>query len=492
MEEIDSTAIDYSEGGYVENKRIKGLVHVHDFRYSQAVFRNCIFENDIIFFSNSDKKKIHFSFTFCTIKRIIIDCFVDYISIEDCKINVIKQSEKGETYFIEIFSDNDKKNSLENFTILNSNTNRLLIRNYIINTLYFRGLNISETFDILNIEIQKFHLINSKIKIGSIIKVKSYDDFCLKDFQSDTDIYMDTLECKEIRIYSELRNVNLILNNVTSKTLRFQNLEVINSTFKMDTVKIFETLYLLNSDFNNSFFVDCDFKKCKIEISFPIIRNINSLNVTFSDDVVYYFQLRNATKEKQVSELIEFYRQLKINAILQHNQFDSLYYYAKEMNYYFKSLKNLRELSEILAFRNKKIKNVIIWLFQWIYDFYDLAIYSIFKRKNSFESFRIWLFKYTNNFGLKWFRPSMIYIVISYILFVIANDSYEFTNVLKFDAFIDSNFLHFLNPINKLSFFEITGKNTFKSSLIELLAIIIQGFLIYQIIRGFRKYTLKT
>ena len=117
MEEIDSTAIDYSEGGYVENKRIKGLVHVHDFRYSQAVFRNCIFENDIIFFSNSDKKKIHFSFTFCTIKRIIIDCFVDYISIKDCKINVIKQSEKGETYFIEIFSDKDKKNSLENFTI---------------------------------------------------------------------------------------------------------------------------------------------------------------------------------------------------------------------------------------------------------------------------------------------------------------------------------------------------------------------------------------
>ena len=111
MEEINFTEIDFSKGGYVENKRIKDLGYIGDFKYPQAIFRNCIFENDIIFSSNSEKRKFHFSFAQCNIKRIVIDSFVNYISIENCNINVIKQSEKGETYFIEIFSDNDKKNS---------------------------------------------------------------------------------------------------------------------------------------------------------------------------------------------------------------------------------------------------------------------------------------------------------------------------------------------------------------------------------------------
>ena len=211
----------------------------------------------------------------------------------------------------------------------------------------------------------------------------------------------------------------------------------------------------------------------------------------FSDDIKYYTEFDIATNEKKIAELMEFYRQLKFNAITQHNHYNALDYYSKEMNWYFKSLKNLDDFSTKFSVKNKSLQKVLKCIFEWLYDLYDLVIYSAVKKRNPFEGFRIWVFKYTNNFGIDWIRPTLIYIVLSYLLFVVANESYEFTSSFQFSAITNPDFPRFLNPINKFSFSEVTQPNSFRTALAELFAIIIQGFLLYQLIRGFRKYVLK-
>lgn len=487
MEEIHFYKIDFSTVGVIQDKIIKGNVHFKDFEYHQANFENCVFD-DIIFSSNSKRAKTYFSFTKCEIRRIDINCFVDHLCINDCKIHAIKQ-EKGETRFIEIFSD-DKVNNINYLMLFNSDCNQLSIKHYNINHLSLQGLNTKTSLLIDNVTVfENFSIIGCLIKNGSILNVICKSNFVLDKFDLNTDLYLRYLDCRWIHLIDKLRNVNLILKDIKCKYLTLQNIEVINSLFKIENIVVSEELSLLESDFGNTFFVDCDFSKCRISISFPILNAIKSLNLKFSNNVANFNQNWEDTKEKLNTELIEFYRQLKVNAISQHNQYNSLYYYSKEMNCYYKSLKSLKELSKIIKFKNKKIHTIFKWLFEWMYDFYDLSIYSIIKRKSPFEGFRIWIFKYSNNFGIDWIRPTIIYLALSYFLFVIGSDEYDFTLKMKLEAFVDPNFPRFLNPISKFSFNDLNEGKRFISSFIDLIAIITQGFLIYQIIKGFRKFS---
>lgn len=492
LEEIEAYKIRFSEVDTFDGKKIKGGIIINEFKNGNVVFHNCVFDSPIKFKSNSSKKIFSFSFLKCTITQVYIECFVDTLTFDDCKISAIYQREGGETNNLGIICDENEKNSIENLILVNSKTNQLLLRDYRINTISLRNFHIEKSLDIRNIDVfQKFDIIDCNIKFGSVITSGFHDDFCIKELHSGSDLYFDTINCKHVRIYSSLRNVTLILRTIEAQSLRFQNLEVINSRFKLDTVTVSDNLYLLDSDFNDTVFADCNFSNCKIEISFPILRNIKSTNLYFSDNVQFYHQNRNDTIEKQNSEKIEFYRQLKINSTEQNNQFDALKYYSKEMDWYLKSMRNLPELSIILNIRNTRCKSLTIWLFQWLYDFYDLVIHSTIKWKNPFEKFRLWLFKYTNNFGVDWFRPAIIYLIISYLFFIQASNSYDFTLKLRFDALFDPDFIRFLNPIHKLSLFELINEYTFKTAFIEFFAIITQGFLIYQIIRGFRKFSFK-
>ena len=492
LEEIEASSIRFSETSSFDGKRIKGAITINEYKYENVVFHKCVFDRPIKFVSNLKKRNFSFSFIKCTIQQVYIECFVDTLTFDDCKISAIIQREGGETNNLGIICDGIVKSSIENLILLNSKTKQLILRDYRINTISLRNFHIEDSLDIVNVDVfQKFEIINCKIIVGSIIASKFHEDFCIKELQSGSDIYIDTINCKHVRIYSSLRNVNLILRTVEAQSLRFQNLEVINSRFKLDTVTVSDNLYLLDSDFNDTVFADCNFRNCKIEISFPILRNIKSTNLYFSDNVQFYHQNRNETIEKQNSEKIEFYRQLKINSIEQNNQFDALKYYSKEMDWYLKSMKNLPELSTRVKTKNKKLNSFIIWLLTWIYDFFDLVIISVFKFKNPFEKFRLWLFKYTNNFGVEWFRPTIIYLIISYLFFTGASETYDFTWKIKFEAFVDPNFPRFLNPINKLSLYDLSGNHSYLSAVIEFISMIAQGFLIYQIIRGFRKFSMK-
>lgn len=490
MEEIYFHDIDFKEVDLIQNKIIKGNVLLKDFDFYQASFVNCEF-NHITFVSNTKRATTYFAFTKCKINRIVINCFVDHICIDDSEVHTLKQ-EKGETRFIEIFCDEAEKNFINYLMLFNSTCQQLSIKNYRINTLSLRGLNVPQSLTIDNIiVIQNFSLIGCFIKSGNILTTTCKSVFSLAKFQPNTDLYLGYLDCQKIRFIDKLRSISLILSNLKCKFLYFQTFEVINSTFKLNDIFVEHELFLLESDFGNSYFVDCNFTNCKTFISFPILTSIKSLNLNFSNNVSYYNQFGEATKEKKIAELIEFYRQLKFNAISQQNHYDSLKYYSKEMNCYFQSLRNLDEFYYFLGIKNKYLKDIFTWVFEWIYDLYDLVIHSIFKRRNPFEGLRIWIFKYTNNFGTDWIRPAILYVILSYLLFVVANENYVFTSTFKFSAMIDPNFPHFLNPLNKLSFSELTNQNTFKTSFVELIAIVTQGFLIYQIIRGFRKFIIK-
>ena len=490
MEEISIYDIDFSQNIELMDKKIKGIIHFKDFKFHQATFENCVFER-IFFSSNGQKAETYFQFTKCKINRIEINCFVDHICINDSQVHSIKQ-EKGETRFLEIFCDEAVKNYINYLMLFNSTCKQLSLKGYRINTLSLRDLKVPQSLTIEDVTvIQNFTIVGCFIKEGSILNTTSKSNFSLAKLQPDTDLYLGYMDCHTFRFVDKLRNLNLIINKLKCKLLFFQNFEVINTTFKLNDIIVSEELRLLESDFGSSHFVDCDFTKCRTLISFPVLTSIRSLNLNFSDNVEYFNQIGDAAKEKKIAELMEFYRQLKYNALSQHNQYKSLTYYSKEMNWYYKSLKNLGGFSSKFGVKNKYLHKVMRWLFEWIYDLYDLVIHSALKKRNPFEGFRVWVFKYTNNFGIDWIRPSLIYIVLSYLLFIIASENYDFTKSIQFSAFIDPDFPKFLNPINKFSFSDATHPGSFKTALAELFAIIVQGFLIYQIIRGFRKYVLK-
>jgi len=102
----------------------------------------------------------------------------------------------------------------------------------------------------------------------------------------------------------------------------------------------------------------------------------------------------------------------------------------------------------------------------------------------------LWWHKYTSSFGIDWFRPTLLYFALSFFLFMDLSE-YDFTINFKFDIFKDPNFYYFLDPL-KSKKIEFINQPSFVIASVSLIASIMQGLLIYQIIQGFRKYSYKS
>lgn len=223
--------------------------------------------------------------------------------------------------------------------MLDSSCRHLSLKNYDIDTLTLRRLKVDFKLTIDNVTVyQNFTIVDCLIKNGNIVNISSKYFFSIANLDFDTDLFLGYTNCETLQIIGKIRSSALILNEVKCQNLRFDSLEVLSSLVKMDNIQVTKQLFMLESDFGETYFVDCNFSECRISISFPILTSIKSMNLNFSDDVIYNTEFGEATKKKEIDELMEFYRQLKFNAITQHNHYNALKYYSKEMNWYFKSL----------------------------------------------------------------------------------------------------------------------------------------------------------
>ena len=111
----------------------------------------------------------------------------------------------------------------------------------------------------------------------------------------------------------------------------------------------------------------------------------------------------------------------------------------------------------------------------------------LFSKDQCAEKVALSFGRYTNFFGLWWFRPLILYFLFSFVLFYFVSGF----NIVFFSESpcnsLESDFMRFLNPTHDMNDFEFV--NTGKASVIFLdyLTRIIQGLMAYQVIRGFRK-----
>lgn len=129
----------------------------------------------------------------------------------------------------------------------------------------------------------------------------------------------------------------------------------------------------------------------------------------------------------------------------------------------------------------------ILWVINPFIDIIELFT----KSDSNFEDkFILFLGRYTNNFGLSWFRPLLLYLISTYLVIVCIANGYEFTLSFEFALLNNTSFYDSFIPSFKISegLNAIIGEESVPTKISLLTLKIWQGFLIYQIIRAFRRF----
>jgi hypothetical protein len=95
----------------------------------------------------------------------------------------------------------------------------------------------------------------------------------------------------------------------------------------------------------------------------------------------------------------------------------------------------------------------------------------------------LWFNNWTNDFGLNWWKPLLILLVLTLLFYLLLLWSLDMP-ILNSDHW--QYIIQFLNPIHKFDW--VIG---FLPNLINVIFKVFEGLLIYQIIQAFRKYTRK-
>jgi hypothetical protein len=178
--------------------------------------------------------------------------------------------------------------------------------------------------------------------------------------------------------------------------------------------------------------------------------------------------------------------------------FDNIFHNLKYTNIIWK---NLVEVGEITSDKNRlekqqdtyrTLKNVtqansdypqaIEFYAREMKNYKDL----VKSNKNDYslsDRITLWFNNWTNDFGLNWWKPLLILLVLTLLFYLLLLWSLDMP-ILNSDHW--QYIIQFLNPIHKFDW--VIG---FLPNLINVIFKVFEGLLIYQIIQAFRKYTRK-
>ncbi len=449
-----------------------GAVFLNEPISHDLVFTNCEIQLLEIHDKQSYKER-SFDFINCRILEIKIHGSIFQLSFEDCEIETFWQSSKS---YIELlfFNANSIDYKIKNLFFSEGKTINCVIEGYSVELFstsnhFFTNVEIQDTAN-----LNHLHSYASRFSSFYIYQIKEADFQFLENSEIKFyEAFADKISFKDTFINS---SVTLYFTQVNE--LNFERLKSNNSSFFLENVAIKNNFKLVYSDLGQSQLIDCDLTNCNILIKASMLSQINSIRVNWPKGVIISDPDKKLTIERRVLEEMEFWRQLKINAITQRNQFNALLFYTREMDVKYLSCKSVPQKG-----RKRKAEKIAFWLINPIIDFFDI-IYSCIRKRNA-EGIMLWWHRYTSNFGIEWFRPTVIYFALSYFLFFIIND-YSIILSFKLGILKDPKFYSFLIPVKNFD-----GETYMKAS-ISLVASILQGLLIYQIIQGFRKYSFKS
>lgn len=472
MDVVDSSTIDFNQEKNFNDLEFRGILLIDNIP-SNKEFVGCTFTDRVIIGNNF--QNIVIRFTKCNLTQIEVSGKTDWLCFHNCSFELLHQKPNSE---IENLAISASKETCKIGSVVFENSK-------------------TGSFNIGDITIDKIEANNHSFRDFKVTMCKSDISFKSENteyqsafisFSQFSSVSIGPIKNSEIRFYDVSSTFfSLVKKNLNSKTflnlievneLDFFDFENIDSLVCLENVKIKDLFRIVNSNLGKLKLIDCKFESSRLETSLSTLIDVYSVHTSWPVNIFYYELASWATEERRFLEKMEFWRQLKVNAITQKNQFNTLLFYTREMDVKYLSCKSLPQKG-----RKRKAEKIAVWFINPIIDFFDI-IYSCIRKRNA-EGIMLWWHKYTSSFGIDWFRPTVVYFALSYFLFFLIND-YSFILSFKLDILKDPKFYSFLVPVKNFD-----GETYMKAS-ISLGASIFQALLIYQIIQGFRKYSFKS
>lgn len=317
--------------------------------------------------------------------------------------------------------------------------------------------------------------------IGQIISTSIIDS--LRVGSSDIKNLVCAGIIRKIKIKPTRYNIPNKINHLRFSLLESTSIRIIDTEIKLIQFKKFD------DDFKTLFDVDlyrCNFSDTRVDIQ-TIFHSITWTGVKWPTKLDKYDPIF-------LDDYSESFRLLKIEAAKQSNKKHELEFLALEMKAIkelnsFKWHKRLKQKSNnfkpILGFINPR--RCILWVINPFIDIIELFP----KSDSNFEDKSIFfLGRYSNNFGLSWGRPFLLYLISTYLVIVCISNKYDFTTSFEFALLKNPSFYDSLIPSFKISdgLNAIIGKELVSTKIGLLSLKIWQGFLIYQFIRAFRRF----
>ena len=248
--------------------------------------------------------------------------FQDNLTILNCESNIFD------------FFNCKVENSL--YLVCNTINRGSIIDTSIAQKIYIKSLRGNERFSLNEIKIKEIHLKElEKDYTGGFYPEVNINNINIEKgiFVSDNKIKKLTLE----DIYNRNIRIEIIRNLVD--ILEIISIDNIDNSLKVINIQVDKLLNIKNSTLTSFEFRNCDFSKCKIEITNSSIANSIFSNVNFG-------QLsKNRICEslfinKKFLEAKEIFRQLKANLDEQKDYITANEFYALEMRAYENYLKH--------------------------------------------------------------------------------------------------------------------------------------------------------
>ena len=299
------------------------------------------------------------------------------------------------------------------------------------------------------LHLSKLHLKNCSVNDGVYLRIGfvSVEDFVLSNLKlpQNTELSIGDCHFKNFQLtnFRNIGNFKLYKINILKIKHKYfdnpceEDETKGNKKFQIDNTSIGKTNF---QSINLSSFTE-------IKIFDNIFTEIDYTNIIWSDKVVGVGQCNNDTSK--LSKQQDSYRTLKNVALRNNDQPQAVKFYAKEMEFYRKLVKG-----------NKS------------YSWSDRAT--------------LWFNKRTNNFGLSFWKPLRLLLLLSIVFYFFVLCSF----LDGYNSNYWRNIFEFLNPTHKVLFineYHWSGWSYFWDFLFR----IIEGLLIYQTIQAFRKYSKK-
>ncbi|WP_294967112.1 hypothetical protein [Sulfurimonas sp.] len=346
-----------------------------------------------------------------------------------------------------------------------------------VGTLELNYLDLSKLSFSSNMNIKECEIEYSRIKeftvdastIGQLILTSIIDS--LRVGSSEIEHLICEGIIPKIKIKKTLIDKPNRINNLRFSLMESTSIRIIDTEIELIQFKEFD------DDFKTLFDVDlyrCNFSDTRVAIE-TIFHSITWTGVKWPTKLEKYDPI-------YLDGYSESFRLLKIEAVKQSNKKHELEFLALEM----KAIKELNCFKWHKNLKNKLNKYVLCVINPFI------DIIELFPKSDSnFEDkFIFFLGRYSNNFGLSWFRPLLLYLISTYLVIVCISNGYEFTSSFEFALLKDHLFYDYLIPSFKISdgLNAIIGEESVPTKISLLFLRVWQGFLIYQFIRAFRRF----